>query len=312
MDPPYACSTIPYVENDIVTDDAVFKSYIWYAPKDIWKGRIVFVHGYRDLLELYYEFGEFMAINGYDFFFYYQYGEGGTKLNNGQLGINDDYHAYKAVDHMIQYNLDDLKKNNYPEFDKVNLMGLSMGGGISLNYIVNGKFKKFLKSAIVIGPLITLHKDTYPGVHIEYIVRFISTFSWGKKLRVNSPLKVDYIVGDPNYRDYLSSKVNVQGLNGAFVETRDFILRGRDLLKDKKYSKIDTDLPVLICHGEADRINDVEGSKAFIDSLQKMDMKNKAIITYPMGKHNILVDVKEIRDTVMNDIFDFLNKHNSV
>lgn len=310
MDAPHTCSVISYVEKDIPIDDAVFKSYIWYAKKATWKGRIVFVHGYRDLVELYYEFGEFLAINGYDFFFYYQYGEGETKLRNGAFGINDNYHAYKAVDNMIQYNLDELKKNKYPETNKLHLMGLSMGGGITLNYIIKGKFKDFLKSAVIICPLITLHRDTYPGAHIEYIVRFINMFDWGKKLRVNSPLKVEYVVGDPTYREFLSSRINTEGLDGAFVETRDFILRGRDLLKPMYYSKIDVDFPVLICHGEDDHINNAESSKIFIDHLQKLKMKNKVVITYPMGKHNIIVDTKEIRDKVMNDILDFLNKYN--
>jgi acylglycerol lipase len=305
---PYKLKYPEPTEQNLTFDDCIFNTFTWYAPKENWKGRIIFIHGYRDLMEVYYEFAEKLLENGYDFFYFYQRGEGQTKLvNDSIIGINDDFHVYKSVDDMINYNLNDLIEKKL-HINEIHLMGLSMGGGIVLNYVCNGKLKDKLKSCTAICPLITLHDDTYPGFLIEIIVRSIAFFSFGKKLRVKSPLNLDYIVADPKYREFLGSKVDTKGLDGAFVETRDFILRGRSLLKYNNYSKIDKKLPLLICHGDDDHINHVESSKKFINLLNEIDgMQNKNIITYPNGRHNILIDVPEIRSKVMSDIISFLD-----
>lgn len=307
IDPPHICKTIKPIEGEITIDDCIFKTYKWLASSDNWKGRILFVHGYRDHIGVYNEFAETLAINGYDFFFFYQRGEGESKLINKNIkGVSNDYYAYKGIDDMIDYNINDLKEKNL-NIDKLHLMGLSMGGGLVLNYASNGKYKNQIKSFSVIGPLITLHKDTYPGFPIELVVRTIC-FLGGKQLRVKSPIKIDYITGDPDYQKFLLSNGDPKGLDGAFVETRDFILRGRNLLNYNTYSKISKDKPLLICHGEDDHVNDVEASKNFIEKLNSIEnMNNKKIITYPNGRHSIVADIPEVRSKVIADILQFLN-----
>lgn len=306
---PYIAKEIEPIQGDIQIDDCIFRNYQWLAPKDIWKGRILFIHGYRDSHRVYYELGENFAKNGYDFFFFYQRGEGESKLIDNSKGVSDDYYAYKAIDDMIIYNLDDLKKLNKPP--KLHLLGLSMGGGLCLNYACFGKFKDKIKSFSAICPLILLHKDSDPGIAIEYVVRAICYFNFGKKLRVKSPLNIEYITGDEDYQNLMKSYGDTAQLTGAFVETRDFILRGRNLLSEKNYSQIDKTVPLLICHGEADRITDVEGSKRFISLVNSIDgMKNKQIITYKNGRHQLICDIPEVRHKVIPDLLDFYNKNN--
>lgn len=309
LSPPYVCKDIIPVDDNLQIGDCIFRTYTWLAPKEIWKGRIIFIHGYRDNHVLYNEFAENIAKAGYDFFFFYQRGEGETRLVDNTKGVSNDYFAYKAIDDMIDYNLKYLEEKKMPL--KLNLMGHSMGGGLALNYLCTGKYKTKLISVSVIGPLVTLHEKTHPGLLIEYIVRFICLFKRGQHLRVNSPLKAEYIAGDEIYQKYIGASIDPSGLNGAFVETRDFILRGRSLIDGKKHLLVDNEIPVLVCHGESDYVNDVNGSKKWINLVKsKPGMKNKDIITYSQARHNVLIDKPEIRSKITADIIEFLNKNN--
>lgn len=303
--PPHVCKEIPPVEKDIPIDDCVFRSYKWPAAKDNWKGRVLFVHGYRDHHQLYNELAESVAKAGFDFFFFYQRGEGESRLVDNSKGVSDDYYAYKALDDMIEYNLKELSDEKLPA--KLHLMGASMGGGLILNYACHGLYRDKIKSLSALSPLIVLHKNSYPGKLIEYIVRTICVFDFGKKLRVNSPLNLEYITGDEEYQKFMRSLGDTKALNGAFVETRDFILRGRNLLTEQVYSGMDSRVPVFICHGENDNITDVNGSKAFISALNSIDgMENKKISTYPDGRHQLTADIPGVRHQVIADLINFL------
>lgn len=305
---PYTCKEIAPVETDLTLDDCVFRTYTWNASKDNWKGRVIYIHGYRDRHEFIYELAEKVAKTGFDFFYFYQRGEGETRLVNDEKGVSDDYYAYKGIDDIIEYNVGHLKKKNLPP--KLHLMGHSMGGGLTLNYACHGKYKTEIKSFSATDPLILLHKDTYPGIFVELVVRAICSFKFGRYKRVKSPLRAEFMTADPVYLEYLNSITNPEGLDGAFVETRDFILRGRKLLSPEIYTQIDRNVPLLICQGEDDHICDLFGSKKFIDSLNSLpDMKNKALITYPEGKHCITMDIPAVRNKAIEDLVHFVEKN---
>lgn len=68
--PPYIPKEIEPVIKDVTLGDCIFKTYTWYTPQEQCKGRIIFVHGYRDSVELYYRHNEFYALNGYDYFYF--------------------------------------------------------------------------------------------------------------------------------------------------------------------------------------------------------------------------------------------------
>lgn len=305
---PYQCSDIEPVEKDITFDDCIFRSYTWYAPKDKWKGRVIFIHGYRDSHDFYYELGETIAKEGFDFFFFYQRGEGESKLTDNTQGVTNDHYAYKAIDDMILYNVAELEKQKLPP--TLHLMGLSMGGGLTLSYACHGPYREKIQSFAAIAPLIVLHKDTNPGKILEWAVRAICLFDFGKQLRVSSPLKSEYIAGDPQYKEYLESITDTNGLQGAFVETRDFILRGRRLLNKEIYSQVDPNVPLVILHGDDDHINSYAASAEWINSVNGIHgMKNKQLLSYKNGKHNLVIDIPEIRNRVISDLVHFLHEN---
>ncbi|GMM27662.1 acylglycerol lipase [Martiniozyma asiatica (nom. inval.)] len=312
---PFKPVNIEPTPGTIEIDDCIFKTYTWGVPDNVVrKGRIVYVHGYRDAHGGYHRHFEFFAQNGYDCFFYYQRGEGETKLVSGKKGVSDDYWALKGVDDMIQFNVKLLKGN-----EKLHLMGHSMGGGIVLHYAINGKFKDKISSFSTISPLVTLHDKTYPGFGIELIVRSVCLLPWGKTIRVKTPLMVEFLSGDKLIQQHIESSIDPANMDGAFVETRDFILRGRNLLKKETYKAIDKKTPLLIVHGDNDNINDYKGSVKFMDALvaeglsdkeQDQQEGNKIIKIYEGGRHCLHIDKEDISWQMTEDLLEFINKYN--
>lgn len=308
--PPYEPRDITPVTGSLEIDDTIFKTYTWEVPEGVvWKGRVIFVHGYKDTYKTYHRHFEYLAKHGYDVFFFYQRGEGETALKDGSRAVTNDYYAYKGVDDMIEHNKELLASKDKPL--NLHLMGHSMGGGIVINYAITGKYLKDIKSYSTISPLVTLHKDTDPGLPIQYLIRFLCLTSFGRNMRVATPLNPGYLTSDPKMAKYIEENVDIQNSDGAFVETRDFLLRGQNLLKPEVYSKLGKDIPLLICHGDDDSINDFKGSQKFIDNVNAINgMQYKELKIYPNGKHCLHIELEEIAEPLAADILNFLDKFN--
>ncbi len=313
-DVPYVPKDVIPVEKVIPVADCNYHTYFWTTerePKD-YKGRILILHGYRDLRQVYYYFLEQLALKGYDIFYFDQRGEGKTVLKNGEKGTTNDYHAFKAVDYFIEYNQKELeqedKDGKVGEAKKLSILSVSMGGGISLNYAAIGKNASQLASMVNIAPLILLHEKTYPGRVTEYLVRALCAIPGCQTLHVKTDLHPEYVSGDPKYIEYIRKRDRKNPLSATLVESRDFIFRGRRLLEPEYYEKVDKELPILICHGDTDYINDISGSRKFIEKLKGVPgMKNKRIIEYPNGRHELFIDTPEIRDKLIADVVEFLD-----
>lgn len=310
--PPYEVKDIAPVAEALEMKEATYQTYTWPVPEEVqWKGLILYVHGYKEGHTVYHRQFEYFAKHGYECFFYYQFAEGETKQLNEHIKVSSgDFYAYKALDDMMDYQMQRLKKSGKPL--NIHLMGHSMGGGIVLNYAIEGKFIKQFKSVSVIAPLILLHRKTYPGFLTELIVRFLCLTNLGRNLRVPTPLKPHYLTQDPETAKYIEDRIGITNLTGAMGESKDFILRGRKLLDPSFYSQIDKQLPVLICHGDDDNINDCEASMKFIAGLNSIEgMQNKSLEVYKDGRHCLHAEVEPIAQKLADDLLQFLDKFNS-
>lgn len=63
-------------------------------------------------------------------------------------------------------------------------------------------------------------------------------------------------------------------------------------------------LPILILHGEADRVNSVEGSRELYAGVSSTD---KELHVYPGGAHEPHND--SIRNDVVREVEEWINKH---
>ncbi|QPG77220.1 hypothetical protein FOA43_004627 [Brettanomyces nanus] len=306
---PYIPKGIRPIEKVIPYKDCNYYTYTWKTTLtgERYRGRILVIHGYRDVHMVYYYTMEQLTKAGFDVFYFDQRGEGRTVLVNGEKGTASDETAFEAVDFFIAYNLKVLSQESKP--DRLYLFTVSMGGGIALNYAAIGKLRTKITAIANIGPLILLHPKTYPGKWTELLVRALCTIPWLQGAHVKTDLHADYIAGDEKYVNYLADRNERNPLYATLVESRDFLLRGRKLLTSERYEKIDKKLPILICHGTADYINDIKGSREFMEKLESVEgMENKRLIEYPGGRHVLFICEPEIRDKSIQDVVDFFNE----
>lgn len=113
----------------------------------------MFVHGFAEYDAVYVRLFDDLSAAGYEVFFFDQRGSGLT--SPGKLkGKTDEFHVFNDLDFFLERNLNEIKDTDNKE---IFLLGHSMGGGISLNYGIHGKYKDQIRGIIVSGPLILLH-----------------------------------------------------------------------------------------------------------------------------------------------------------
>jgi lysophospholipase len=102
---------------------------------------------------------------------------------------------------------------------------------------------------------------------------------------------VQAYVNDPLVHDKISLKMGV-----------DLFATGKALIEQA--SRIT--LPVLVFHGDADGIAQVEGSKEFFQALSS---KDKTLKIYPGFYHETMNEPYADRKQVLQDVVDWINKH---
>ena len=75
-------------------------------------------------------------------------------------------------------------------------------------------------------------------------------------------------------------------------------------LESVKMQGENINIPFLMIHGEADRINSAEGAKKFFDQIRVHD---KEFISYPDGYHELHNDLDY--EKMLSDLLDWINRH---
>ncbi|CCE83037.1 Piso0_002811 [Millerozyma farinosa CBS 7064] len=298
LDVPYDPIGKP-VESFISFNKANFKTVTWNAPENVkYRGRIIYVHGFAEHSSLYTEIFDKLSQLGYDIFFFDQRGAGETSRGS-DVGNTDEKHTFQDLDFMIEHNLKLRRKDD----EKFYLMGHSMGGGIVLNYAVKGKYKRYIKTIIASAPLIELHPDTKPSRLLWFFSPAIRVLA--PNFVIDSQLRYDFITSNTKWKNYLMS--HDKKLIGRAKQFYDMFTRGEALTKQSYVKSFDKDIPVLIVHGTDDRINDLRGSKKFINLLDSsVDKKLEPI---EGGKHSLFIEREEIFNNVFSKVTEFLASH---
>ncbi|KAH3667270.1 hypothetical protein OGAPHI_002919 [Ogataea philodendri] len=274
-----------FQEESVEFEHCVFPTYL-YHHSGAYKGRVVIVHGYRDLHEFYFGLINVLTAGGYDVFFYFMRGEGTSKPASNSYASNDDSRVYKDMDFIIKRNLDQLQPA-----EKLNLFGHSLGGALVLCYAAIGTYKDRLRCVASCAPLIELAPETGVSLVEEWALRTVCHFvPPARYIRIKTPLRVEFLSTLPEIQQHILNRESTSQLRGTLVEARDFVLRGRRLLHQDFYSQISTELPVAIFHGDDDHINDCRASQKFIDGLQKIGNKHAQYHEFKDGRHELLAE----------------------
>ncbi|ABN65442.2 predicted protein [Scheffersomyces stipitis CBS 6054] len=296
---------IPYKPvNKVVVDfvdynGAKFRTASWSVPEgSTRKGKIIFVHGFAESHEIYTEFFDNLTSKGYDVFIFEQRGAGET--SPGKLvGKTDDFHTFNDLDFFIKRNYD----ARTDESEKFFLGGHSMGGGISLNYAIRGKYKDYIKGIFVSGPLIKLHPDSEPNVVVRSlspVINFLVPF-----LKIDSKLNYDYITSNDRWKNYIIQ--HDKKLIGTVRQFNDMFVRGEDLLKKDFVSKFSPEIALLVLHGTEDHINYIKGTDEFVKLLPSAIEKQ----FYPIegARHSLFIEREELYEDILAKVLAFLDSH---
>lgn len=177
-----------------------------------------------------------------------------------------------------------------------------MGGGISLNYGVNGKYKDKIRGIVVTGPLILLHPGSRPSRVVWYLSKFLLKIM--PNYKIDTALNPEFITSDKEWNKFANDNVIIKPLIGSLRMVYDFITRGEKLI-ERDYVK-DFTPPVFIIHGKEDKINDPEASKIFIDLIP---IEDKKLSIVEGGYHSLFIEAEPIYNAVRDDVLEWLEKH---
>lgn len=189
--------------------------------------------------------------------------------------------------------LETLRKLTLVEGAPTYLLGHSMGGLIALDYALDHQAD--LAALILSGPLVLPGEDQPPwlvGIAkvLGKVVPTLGTLALDPKSVSRDPEVVAAYEGDP-----LNFHGKVKAGTGAALLTRLQTFPGR--LPSLK-------LPLLVMHGEKDKLTNPEGSKLVHELAGSTD---KTLTIYPGLFHEIFNEPEQ--DQVLTDVTTWLEKH---
>lgn len=302
MDFPYDPLTEP-LEAPKTHRDVRYQTYYWQPTVAI-RGRVLFVHGFRDDVRCYWELIDMLNAHGYGFFYYDQVGEGktvGVDLASTATILNTTSKAHESLEFFVTYQISEMKFHDEPE--NLHIMSHSNGGGIALTYLSSLQtIPEQIKSVSSIGPLIELVKPV-PSWVTNWIGSALVCTNYGCQYRVGTPMTAEDCSSDPKVVEWLRS--DLTGLDAAFLETRDAILRGK-LLQDESSFCWTGQIPLLLCHGSEDPVTKNESSKKLVEQLTRRGFGNVKYIPYAGGVHSLHMDSDSVRRAVCCDLLSFI------
>lgn len=268
----------------------------WLVPKDIpFRAKILFNHGFCDSAENFDDVFPEIAVRGYEVICFDQRGAG--KTSPGKLfAITNERLVYVDLDKVIETVTKDYD-------GKIFLAGHSMGGGITLNYGIIGKYRERIDGYLAYAPLVLLHEKTRPGIILRTGVKFLAKYL--PKVRSKTGLNLDYITTDQERIKFL--KANPKRIEATGPQMAAMLDRGEKLVEVDFVEKF-VDKPVACFHGTGDLINAFRGTAQFFDLLKVSDKK---LYSYPEYYHDLFHETRERVEHLLNDTFEWLDAHTS-
>lgn len=258
-----------------------WQSWVPESPK----GLVVLVHGLGEHSGRYQQVAQ--ALNDIGCAVYAMDHRGHGKSDGRRALVDRMSHAVADIDQVM-----DLAKAAHPGL-KTFLLGHSMGGALSLSYAIRKPSK--LDALVLSGPAVAL--EAAPPL-IGPISKFLGIFLPALGMFAIDPSLVsrDKSVVDDYTNDPLNahSKVPARTLSEIvkFVELLPVLLSA-------------INLPLLIMHGEQDKLAGVAGSKMVAD---RVSSKDKELIIYKGLYHEIFNELPDDRALVFKDLTNWIQK----
>jgi alpha-beta hydrolase superfamily lysophospholipase len=243
---------------------------------------LVIVHGLAEHSARYDHVGRYFAARGFAVHAFDQRGHGesgGPRVHAPSMdALLDDIEALLA-----------LVRDEHPGLPVV-LLGHSMGGLEVATLLV--RREPTLAAAVLSGPALRVSGG---GLRLA----LARVLSWVvPRMQIPSGISPEAISRDPQVvADYVGDPLIPTtlsvGLGAALI----------DGARSLEGSGGDVSMPLLIVHGEADSLCDVEGSRAFLADVRT---PSSALRTYPELRHEVFNEPE--REAVLADVAEWLDK----
>ena len=247
---------------------------------------VVIVHGIGDHSGRYMNIVNHLVSNEYGVYGYDLRGHGNSP---GQRGHIDSWMEYR-IDLLNFINVIRAQRSSSVIF----LMGHSMGALIALDFIIR-------ENEQIAGAIISGAPIEPVGVAKPFkvaLARILSRIYPG--FPIDLGLDIDAISRKPSVVQSYKDDPLVHGKISARWGTE--VLSA---LESVKTHEEDINIPLLMMHGEADRLNSSEGARKFFDRTQARD---KEFISYTGGYHELHND--QDSEVMLNDLLNWVNRHN--
>jgi len=256
--------------------------YEAYIPEKV-ETTLIIVHGLSEYIASYGEFRDFLnerniAVYGFD-----------ARGHGNSPGIRAHVNCWSEYTEDLHRFVDLVQKE---QKGKMVMFAHSMGTTIATNYLM--EYQDKLDGLILCGTTIKPVEATK-----WYLIPMAKLLSWvAPEVSINLKLNIDAVCSDTKVIE--RSKKDDMKFSTVTPRWGTEILKAIE--KTKKHLDIYT-MPLLVIHGELDRINDFKAVKDFFEAIPSQD---KSFISYKKSFHEILNDVE--KEKAFEDIYAFLQK----
>ena len=246
---------------------------------------LALVHGLGEHCGRYMNIVDQMVSNQYGVYGYDLRGHGKSP---GQRGHIDSWVEYRT-DLLNFIKMIKVQQTDCPLF----LRGHSMGAWIALDFLL-------LEDEKLAGAIISGAPIDPVGVAKPFLValarilsRIYPRFAIDLGLDIDAISRIPSVVRAYKEDPLVQSKVSARWGTESLSTLESVKMRGENI-----------NIPILMIHGEADRINSAEGAKKFFDQIRSHD---KEFIGYPGGYHELHSDLDT--EKMLSDLLDWINRH---
>jgi lysophospholipase len=270
------------------------------------KGALVIVDGRTEFMAKYAEVFYDLRNTGFSFYIYDHRGQGNSSriLADPEKGHVGKFEEYVEDLHRFLNTIVKVKVHK-----SIFLLSHSMGGTISILYA--RKYPTTVTGMILCSPMFDVNTAPFPKSLAKITANILNALGMGTR----------YVFGGKPYdrnhqfenNDLTDSYVRFE-LNKRLVEenpgvalggpTIGWLVEAFHAIDRIKSDTIALPVPILLIIGEEDTVVGQKTQKEFCNTQPEC-----SFVIIPKGKHELLMEKDQVRDTVLENIRTFLNHH---
>ncbi|CDR44683.1 RHTO0S09e07646g1_1 [Rhodotorula toruloides] len=268
------------------------------------RAAVLFVHGFIEHVERYNHVFASFADKGIATFAFDQRGFGKTATYTPKhtQGVTSWPEQFDDIRHFLA-----LVLEKYPSVP-VFLFGHSMGGGLVLAYSTRSPPSANvdrLAGVIASSPLLRQAKGVKASPLIVKAGSLIGKLS--STLTLKATVNPEDTCRDPAVQQAYANDPLCKQV-GTYRGVADMLLGGEQVV-GKDYKRFPTSLPLLVVHGDADKVTDCDSSREFVDKVKSLGAKDATFKSFPGYYHEMHNEPGDDKWVEINFVREWIEQH---